>query len=228
MKERYRDELKWWEKRLGVWRVNRDSYDTTWGYFAPRWALELKWNKGGYFDNRCSIDIGFIWGVFHIDLPIRIKDMKVSCEWDTYGFYLFETDLVFRWGKVYKSWALPFFSWRFGSHQVMHRDGHWIDGDKAYKNSEVEKETYDYTYVLACGEVQHRKATCYRERRQWHRKWLPFLKKRRTEISISFDGEVGEGTGSWKGGTVGCGWDMLPNETIEQCLRRMEKERKFT
>lgn len=46
-------------------------------------------------------------------------------------------------------------------------------------------------------------------------------------IDVQFDGEVGERSGSWKGGTVGCSYDKLPTEGIEQCLRRMEKEREF-
>ncbi|ATI19161.1 hypothetical protein KF4_079 [Vibrio phage vB_VpaS_KF4] len=228
MKERYRDELKWWEKMLGVWRVNRDSYDTHWGYFAPRWALEFKFHKGGYFSNQCSLDVGIIWGLFHIKLPIRLKDYKEDCEWLEYGFMWFENQWVFKWGEWSKWWDVPFISWVFDYHRVMHKDGHWVNGDQAWKNEEIEKEIFDYTYVLESGEVQHRKATCYRECRQWHRKWLPFIKMRRVAISIEFDDEVGERSGTWKGGTIGCGWDMLPNETIEQCLRRMEKERKFT
>ncbi len=228
MKERYRDELTWWEKRLGVWRVNKDSYDTTWGYFAPRWALEFKVNAGGYFSNQCSLDVGFIWGLFHIKLPIRLKNHEESCEWNDYGFMWYENQWVFKWGDKSKWWDVPFISWTFDFHHVMHKDGHWVNGDQAWKNEEIEKEIFDYTYVLESGEVQHRKATCYRERRQWHRKWLPFLKRTVTSISIEFDDEVGERSGTWKGGTMGCGWDLLPNETIEQCLRRMEKERKFT
>jgi hypothetical protein len=50
----------------------------------------------------------------------------------------------------------------------------------------------------------------------------------RTSIEVGFDDEVGERTGSWKGGTIGCGYDMLPDESAVQCLRRMERERKFT
>ena len=46
-------------------------------------------------------------------------------------------------------------------------------------------------------------------------------------MSVNFSDEVGERSGSWKGGTLGCGYDLLKNETMEQCLRRMEKERKF-
>lgn len=40
-------------------------------------------------------------------------------------------------------------------------------------------------------------------------------------------GEVGESTGGWKGGTLGCGYEMKPGETPLETLRRMECERKF-
>ena len=46
-------------------------------------------------------------------------------------------------------------------------------------------------------------------------------------IGVSFDGEVGEETGSWKGGCVGCGYEMLPGEVPLDTLRRMERDRKF-
>ena len=41
-------------------------------------------------------------------------------------------------------------------------------------------------------------------------------------------GAPGERNGSWKGGVLGCGWDMLKGETPLDTLRRMERERRFT
>jgi len=83
-------------------------------------------------------------------------------------------------------------------------------------------------------------------------KWFPTIRKKRKTIDVKFSyggpfkrfviiekqgfkipnskeetGEVGERTGEWKGGTTGCGYQMLPNETPLETLRRMEKERKF-
>lgn len=91
-------------------------------------------------------------------------------------------------------------------------------------------ETYDYTYRLKNGEVQHRKATVYVDRVTWRMRWWPLLpfKKKRTCINVQFDQEVGEGTGSWKGGCVGCGYEMKIGETPLETLRRMESERKFS
>jgi len=47
----------------------------------------------------------------------------------------------------------------------------------------------------------------------------------RTSIDVSFDQEVGERAGSWKGGTIGCDTTCFrrdPRDTIV----RMERERK--
>jgi len=49
----------------------------------------------------------------------------------------------------------------------------------------------------------------------------------RRTIAVEFNEEVGERTGSWKGGVLGCGYDMKPGETRLECLRRMERERRF-
>lgn len=58
----------------------------------------------------------------------------------------------------------------------------------------------------------------------WH--WIEDCMKWRG-IDVDFDGEVGERTGSWKGGTVGCSYESRPGETPVQTLRRMERERRF-
>jgi hypothetical protein len=117
------------------------------------------------------------------------------------------------------------------------------------------KESYPYTYTLKSGKVQHRIAELKIEEREWRwraLKWFPIIRKKRKIIDVKFSyggpfkrfviiekqgfkipnskeetGEVGERTGEWKGGTTGCGYQMLPNETPLETLRRMEKERKF-
>jgi hypothetical protein len=48
-----------------------------------------------------------------------------------------------------------------------------------------------------------------------------------TDIDVNFDKEVGKKKGSWKGGVTGCGYKMRKSESPLECLRRMEKERKF-
>lgn len=236
MRERYSGELKWHEKILGIWRINRDSIDTKWGYFAPRFGLEFVINRGGYFDPQYSITFAFIWGAFNIKLPFRTS-LGEGCSLPRYGFLWHENSIMFytggyydkSWGQVTRGgchvWDLPFISYVFEHHLVRSTTGEMIPYE--YELQDTAKHTYPYTYTLKSGEVQERLATCYEEVRQWHRKWLPFLKMRRRTINIEFDGEVGERSGSWKGGTIGCSYDILDNETIEDCLSRMSKEREF-
>ena len=99
-------------------------------------------------------------------------------------------------------------------------------------------DSYDGTVV---------NATVWKEYRIWKRKWLTWLpfkepetcldktlpkwlwwtESRRDYIEIEFDKEVGRKKGTWKGGVLGCSYDLKPGETAEECLKRMEKERKF-
>ena len=85
---------------------------------------------------------------------------------------------------------------------------------------------YKYKYVLKNGTIQNRIATVYASRWTWKAKWFPFIPRKhvRTSIDVTFDSEVGERSGSWKGGVISTGYTLLPNETIEQCVRRMERE----
>lgn len=70
-------------------------------------------------------------------------------------------------------------------------------------------------------------ATCTIEEREWRRgagwfRWLRRLVAPRVvrSLDLDFSNEVGPGKGSWKGGTVGHGIDMLPGETPEDAFRR--------
>lgn len=70
-------------------------------------------------------------------------------------------------------------------------------------------------------------ATCMIEEREWHRgegnfKWLKWFypRKTRRSLDIKFSAEVGPEKGSWKGGTMGHGIDMLPGETPRQAFER--------
>lgn len=241
MKEMYSNEMPWWLKMLGGWRVNRDSIDFKWGFFAPRLGFDLMLNRGGYFDRRYAITICLIWGRFHIYLPFKTK-IPESCDTPRYGIQIHSRTLWLHLGgkmnghdqcdSRWVTWEFPFINYVHDSHEVECKDGSWVryigSWEKDCSPDGRYEQTFPYTYVLKSGEVQKRTATVYKERRQWHRKWLPFLKMRKENINVSFDEEVGEQTGSWKGGVVGTSHDMRPGESVLNCLRRMEWERKFT
>jgi len=132
------------------------------------------------------------------------------------------------------SFSVNPFEWRHMSHEVRRADGSWgsyvgdWEQDKAPDGRH--EETFPYRYILKNGEVQKVMATVTVERMEWRPRclrWTKLFRKVRTSIDVKFSDEVGEQTGSWKGGTVGCGYDLRPEETPEECLRRMEAERKF-
>lgn len=151
-------------------------------------------------------------------------------EWSAYAAS--EFGLIFHWGMRRKSFDWPW-SWHTLAYEYQMPNGTWNDvltrlgGER---RPEPYQEQHLYTYKLRSGEVQTRTATvskrrhilCYRAFKSigWPR-WIS------ESIDVEFDGEVGERTGSWKGGTIGCGYDLNPGETMLSALRRMERNREF-
>lgn len=149
-----------------------------------------------------------------------------------------------RWGARYKFLQLPW-SWEWQRSSVLRTDGEWLHDRKAHKLGDKRadwdarenakklyawSETHPYRYVLRSGEVQERQATIEVHELEWRMRWLQWLPWRamvRRSIDVKFDHEVGERSGSWKGGAMGCGYELEPGETPLECLRRMERERKF-
>ena len=248
MKERFSHEIPRWMRLLGVWRINKDSIDFKWGYFAPRPSFQVQLHRGTYFNQRYAITLALGYGVLHVKLPFKTK-LREGCDMPQYGIAIHnDTFWVYKGGFYDESigqvqdrnsswaWYLPFFSYEFDGHWVQDKKRQWVlmgnrhnDGPEAWKFREVDAytETHHYQYTLQSGKVQERTATCSIEKRKWHRKWFPFLTRTSQIIDIEFSDEVGESSGSWKGGTIGCSYEMMPADTIESCLRRMEKERKF-
>lgn len=74
---------------------------------------------------------------------------------------------------------------------------------------------------------QRIKVSTHIEEREWHFgtgwfKWLSWFRKPmiRRSLAIEFASECGPEKGSWKGGLMGCGIDMLPGELHESAFRR--------
>jgi len=133
------------------------------------------------------------------------------------------------------SFSVNPFEYKFMRHEGRCADGTWVlipDWKIGESQPVPQAEILElpYTYILRSGEQQHRIATVKVERRAWRPRCLrvtSLFEMVRTCIDVKFSDEVGEETGSWKGGCVGCGYTLLPNESVEACLRRMESERKF-
>lgn len=193
----------------------------------------------------------FGWGKLYINLPIHtgIQD----CDSAAWGFNYHGNIAWFytggegnmsggkKWKTIHMPWEL---TWVRTSTKL--QDGTWFhetlknrklwnsnnpEGEKygSYewleKNKQQEKhlykDPYDGTVVTATiGEKEN-------EWRPLGMKWTKMFAKVRKSISVEFDQEVGKGKGSWKGGVLGCSYTLKENETLGECLLRMNIERKF-
>ncbi len=212
---------------------------------SRNWGLALSLCQ---FQGHASLNIMLIFGNIFIKLP-QCFHREVICGeiMASYGFswkwgqYDRGKTLHLSWGYKSKFIYMPW-SYVFIRHDILMKDLTWKRvGKMSLSNANNEgspwnwsdkwQETYNYTYVRRNGQVQYRKATVGVEEREYRQRWLkwcPIFAMICKTIDVHFNDEVGERSGSWKGGTIGCSYDLLPNEHPLECLRRMERERKFT
>lgn len=177
--------------------------------------------------------------------------------WMSWGVSFSKEALHLNWGKHSKLFWMPWDWGGNVRHQVQIGGGKFVDASEvmegvarcALRKAGYTQHFFDfklpdqrafykypYTYKLKSGEEQHRVAAFHVEEREW--RWRIFHKPYKwgiklgpariiRSISIEFDGEVGERTGSWKGGCIGCGYEMKSEESPMDTIKRMEKERKF-
>ena len=229
---------------------NNEYEYVDWLVFYWGWNFDISFELCGYFDNRPRINLDLIFFSLSFILPFR-NSWTDECDPPKWGVaYHNQTLWIYRGGKGNmkggnKWWTFysPF-SLQWYRTSMLRNDGTWEHEFKSeklgYRNKQFwdkEKwkdvffeETHPYFYVLNNGSVQRRMATIQVTEREWRPhwfKWLPLTKKVRKSIDIEFNEEVGERTDTWKGGTLGCSYEMLPNETPRQTLRRMEINREF-
>ena len=198
----------------------------------PRFALGLDLFEEEY----CLNFFGFLIALPFLDRWHR-EPHEIMESWGFYYDYHDASLVLCRGNKtkfIHMPWQYDHVKW-----EVMQPDGKFVLKDRSYDGDPKDGRwvaDYVYRYTLRSGEVQVRIATIYVERGYWHwllakwlrlPLWLPVVNMMKQSIDVRFDDEVGERTGSWKGGCIGTGYTMLPGETPEQTIRRMERERKF-
>jgi len=182
----------------------------------------------------------FGWGKLYINLPIKtgIQD----CDSAAWGFNYHDNTIWiyiggggnFEGGKKWITFTMPWYlNWYRTS--ILLKDGTWEHEYKGsrksfYEASWKEKQAvWDYVYTDSFdGEIVP--AKIYVEEREWRMKglmWTSLFNKVRKTIDVHFSKEVGKEKGSWKGGTIGCGREMIDDETPLECIKKMEKEEKF-
>ncbi len=162
--------------------------------------------------------------------------------WDAhpreYGFCLSDGHLSVHLGRqtndssTEQSWGcfLPWTEWRQVAHRLYNADGS-LAGEVASKGFDALREVQDgltkAKFAIIDYDGERIDVETYVEERErrlgagWFR-WLGYLVPKRLSrsLDIRFGKEVGPEKGSWKGGTIGHGIDMQPEETQEQAMRR--------
>ena len=183
----------------------------------------------------------FGYGKMYIHLPIRtgIQDCE-SAAWginfhnQTVWIYIGGGE-NFEGGRKWITWHIPFITKDWIRTSILLKDGTWEHetpgNHKSFYNDEWKEKQQSWTYNYIDqydGEIIP--TTIYVEEREWRPKWLKWTKLFAIvsrDIDIHFSKECGKNKGSYKGGVIGCGYKLLPNEEPLDCLKRMEKERKF-
>lgn len=212
------------------------SFELSWKHISL--AFEFIYDFDAEYGSPWMFHIHLLFFNLFLHFPLWLKPKskrEAWCrEWQKWGFTLCGPGVHFHWNEVYKIWDIPYFSKVHQRHEVRRADGSWVPFVGSWEQGKEpdgrEEFRYPYAYRLRNGTMQHRNATVFVERRAWRPKWFTWTRlfeNCRQSIDVWFNDEVGERTGSWKGGCLGCGYEMLPGETPEQTLRRMERERVF-
>lgn len=199
----------------------------------------------------CWLEVVPFIGEFWIYVPDFFKGKPLTdCMLDQWGFnWDWRTDSRFQsirlhWGKhckfIHMPWVWKHYRtdimlddktwWRSDFYLNRKRGINWIDNYRKKDTLPLFKEVYDYDYKLRNGDIQERMATIGVEEMEWRWRWfmrLPFPRMIRKSITVEFSDEVGERSGSWKGGCIGCSYSMKEFETPKDTLKRMKKERVF-
>jgi len=241
--------LRWADHRSAMFR---------WGEVSTGWGLAFALCK---FEEHWSIHLHLIYVNIFISLwRPKVEPKEIMESWGLSipfdpGYGMFAA-VHLNWGDKCKIVHMPW-AWEFYRHSVLGEDGrHWIHelaqfrvprdsvpigyppkSDKWFFFSQDVphwSKELPYRYVLRDGTVQERTATISVSEMEWRWRWFMWLawpRKVRRSIEVAFSDEVGERTGSWKGGCTGCGYEMrrgaFRDETPGECLQRMEQERKF-
>jgi hypothetical protein len=241
----------WWLRMIGVGRQyyrdeRRQTYRTPWGEITFGWS-GFAVDFGCYESAHLHFAPGF--ANLFIRLPFANRwflkrESAGDCPRFGFSFGRDGDTLHLHWNRRVKVLWMPWTTYQI-SREFLAADGRWLPKDqmeRSWKPGEgvsAYTETHPYHYMLDDGEVQHVEATITRERSCRGLYWFShtgpvsrFLraigpKWRSDGIDIAFSEEVGAARGSWKGGCVGCGYEMKPGETPQQTLLRMQRERRF-
>lgn len=167
------------------------------------------------------------------------RELYDECDAPKYGIYYYHKSLGLELGYKIKILTMPWYPEWIRTSALCKDNKTWIHETKGackeFWNKKIWDdilycETYPYQYITKSGAIQNCLATIRVEEREWRWhsfKWLKWTRHVQKEIQVDFNDDIGERKGTWKGGTTGCAYSMLPNETPYETLKRMESNRRF-
>ena len=167
--------------------------------------------------------------------------------WDieerAYGVYLFETHFNVLYGlrtddsTTEQRWScfLPWCEWRHVRYETLGLDRQVVEVVEERTGYEVQRAAEERTpkvrFAFKDYDGEDIEATTFINRRTWKRgtgwfRWLSLVWPDRTResLDIEFSKEVGKRKGSWKGGTLGHGIELLPGELHLAAFQRYAAE----
>lgn len=210
--------------------------------FSGYKTFDISYQLCGYFDNRPRIIFSPYIFHFELILPFR-NNWTDECDPPKWGVAIHNNTLwIYKGGegnlgegKNWWAWNFPFLTKEWVRTSLLLKDGSWEHETRKERKTfyhdhwKKRRKEWKYDYKdFYDGEIIP--SVIHVQEREWRPKWLTwttlFATKRRT-IEVNFSRECGERKGSWKGGVIGCGYNLLPNEDPLECVKRMERERKF-
>lgn len=204
-----------WALRLKVWNWMCRPWCE--GWVECDWDAETvkRLGRSGY------------WRKYPREFGFSLSDMGNGYDFIQvfYGPRTHSSDTTKSWSKF-----LPWKQWDMVRHSIYAPDGELFastDGrrhleffpkEEACPKSSFRFQDYDGETIVA---------SCMIEEREWHCgtgwfKWMRwfFKAKKRRSLDIKFSAEVGPDKGSWKGGIIGHGIDMVDGETARDAFER--------
>lgn len=235
----------WWARLLGLemdWQSRPNhrsrsyhdrSRDTELvvGRLGNRWALEING-----MEEYTTMHVAVPFLALHRKIASGRSDVPLGDIMLSWGISIYEGDLVLERGRWSKRFTLNPFRWDGYERARLRADGEW-DSTESWtpEGKEVEWYSEEWPYAIAGKpclrnygdeprsmkiDLWDAQATCHIERTIRTRRWLSFWKRVEYWVEFRLDAEVGHGTGSWKGGTMGFSERIWPGDSVEDVVRR--------
>lgn len=170
-----------------------------------------------------KIRICLIYGLLEIALPFKIKLDIIDNDSPWYGFVKMNNSICFEYGrklskdgKSYSSrckfWKLPFITYFLDKTYYLSNSKEWVEPEI---NNDLYSERYTINNSMNEKDNVCLSVICRRKKTIIYPKWLPFLKEKCNFISVTPTSDQTP--------TYDYVYKLLNGESIEQCLRRVER-----